>query len=199
MTGISVLGFFSDPFAPTTTQFLTPGTFTITIPQGASLFTPELMGGGGGGGGSSTTVVGQGGGSGGRCVSNVSVAGHAGQTFILVVGTAVASTGVPGNSGQRGTDTTLTAGTFTGTFTTMDSTCGFGGSPSLGGGGGAGAASGGNLINGGGNASSGQTGGAGLTGTYVNGLSGATGANHPGSTSEPDTAGHAGQAAMHFQ
>lgn len=196
--GIAVLGFFQDPFVPTTQQFLTAGSHAITIPPGATVMRIEIMGPGGGGGGSSTSIVGQGGGSGARSESTVSVAGHALQTFTLFCGAAPASTGVPGNNGQQGGPSSVTVGTFSGAFTSMLANGGFGGLATLNGPGGGGTASGGNLVNLTGNASTNQVGAAGLIGEFVNGLSGGTGANHPGSTAQPDTAGTVGQGAVHF-
>jgi hypothetical protein len=201
MSGISVLGFFSQPFAPTTTTFLTTGGHLVTIPNGSSLMTLEIEGGGGGGGGSSTTVVGNGGGSGGRCVSTIAISpSNWGQTLALTCGAIRASSGVAGAVGFDGSQSTVNVMTFSGSFTSMVANGGGGGNPFLGGGGAGGTATGGNVTNQTGvTATSGnQNGAAGLTGTFVNGLSGATGANHPGSTSQPDTATTLGQGAVHF-
>lgn len=183
---------------PVTITFTTVGSHTITVPLGAQVMTVEVFGPGGGGGGSSSTIFGQGGGSGAHSVSIVNVAGHSLQTFTLVCGTAPVPTGVVGNNGQTGGISTVAVGTFTGSFSTMTANSGVGGQATLNGPGGGGTASGGNSANTTGNASTSQSGAAALTGSFINGLPGGGGANHPGGTAQADTAGAIGQGAVHF-
>lgn len=194
----ALLAASSAPFTPVTQTFTTVGAHTITIPVGATTMTVEIFGPGGGGGGSSSSVVGQGGGSGARSASVVNVAGHASQTLTLVCGTAPVHTATIGNNGQLGGNSTVVVGTFSGSFTAMTAASGFGGQATLNGPGGGGTASGGNSANTTGNASTSQTGAAGLSGAFINGLAGGGGANHPGATAQPDTTGSIGQGAVHF-
>jgi hypothetical protein len=187
-------------FTPVTTTYTTGGAHTITIPTGATSMDLEIFGAGGGGGGSTTTVVGNGASSGGRAFSTYPILpANWGQTLTLTCGAQQLSTGVPNNNGQTGNQSRVAVGTFSGSFTTMTANGGGGGLADLGGSFGAGTAAGGNVSNTTGNAAgTSQTGAAGLTGTYINGQFGSNGANHPGATSEPDTATTIGQGAVHF-
>lgn len=187
------------PFTPVTLTFTTAGAFVITIPTGPSSMTVEIFGGGGGGGGNTGIVVGNGGSSGARTVSTYAItSANWGQTFTLTTGAIKAGTGTVNNFGQAGNPTTAVAGTFTG-LATMTANGGGGGSQSLGGAGPGGSSSGGNVTNQTGNTNSAQQVGAlGLAGTFINGLAGATGANHPGGTGQPDTATTLGQGAVNF-
>jgi len=198
-SGISILGFLSNPFIPVTNTFTTTGAHLITIPIGTSLMKLEIEGGGGGGGGNTGIVQGNGGSSGGRCVSTYATTSvHWGQTLTLTCGAVKASTGTDNNNGQTGNASTVVAGTFTG-FTAMTANGGGGGSFSLNGAGPGGTSTGGNVTNQTGNTNTAQqVGAAGLTGTFINGLAGATGANIAGGVPHPDTATTLGQGAVHF-
>jgi hypothetical protein len=189
----------TNSFTPTTTTFTTAGANGITIPSGSTSMTLEIDGGGGGGGGNTGVVVGNGGSSGGRCVSTYSISpSNWGQTLTLTCGASLPSSGANNNDGQGGLASTVVAGTFTG-FTTMTANGGGGGSASLGGAVAGGSATGGNVTNQAGNTNSAQqAGAAGLTGTFINGRAGATGATKAGGVPHPDTATTIGQGAVHF-
>jgi mucin-19 len=186
-------------FTPTTTTFTTAGANLITIPTNSSSMTLEAIGGSGGGGGGNGTTVGNGGSSGSRCVSTYAIAsGDWGKTLTLTCAASLASTGVNNNTGQVGNPSTVVAGTFAG-FTSMTAGGGGGGFQDLGGANAANPATGGNVTNQSGTTNSVQRNGAsGLTGTYVNGLAGATGASIVGGVAHPDTATTIGQGAVHF-
>jgi hypothetical protein len=186
-------------FTPVTTQFTTAGAHTITIPNFATSMTLEIEGGGGGGGGDTGIVVGNGGSSGGRTVSTYSItSANWGQTLTLTCGAAIASTGVNNNDGQTGNASSVVTVSFPG-FTTMTANGGGSGTASLGGAGAGGSSTGGNVTNQNGNTNTAQqTGAAGLTGTFINGLAGATGAGISGGTPKADTATTIGQGAVHF-
>lgn len=186
-------------FVPATTTFTAAGANVIVIPSGSSSMTLEIEGGGGGGGGNTGVVAGNGGSSGARCVSTYSISpSNWGQTLTLTCGAVKASTGANNNTGQVGNDSTVVAGTFTG-LTTMTAHGGGGGLPSLGGANAAGTATGGNVTNQTGNTDTArQVGAAGLTGTFINGLDGNSGANIGGGAPHPDTATTLGQGAVHF-
>lgn len=185
-------------FSPVTQTFSTAGSFTASVPVGASNLTLEIWGGAGGGntgsGSGCAAQSGGGGGSGGYSESVFSVAAVNGQTITLSIGTAGSGSG--GNGGT----TTASSGTFS--ITTMNATGGGGGQVGGSGlGGTAGTGGGGNTTNSSGNA--GQNGsviGGGGTGGGVVGVNG-TG-THGGTggfgSAAHGTVGGAGLAILRF-
>lgn len=176
-------------FTPTTHTFSAAGSFTETIPQGATTATIEAWGDGGAGntghGTGCGATYGSGGGSGGYCLTIVNVASANGQTIAGNNGPG----GVPGVSSGNGSGTTVSSGSFS--LATMSAGGGKGGAPGLGGLGGAGGtASGGNTTNTSGNAGANAgtgTGGGGIAG--INGTGNSGGGGGLGATSPGDSGG----------
>lgn len=87
--GSRTLGYLADPFTPVTSPYTTNGSFTETIPTGATTVVIEVFGasgdGGGGAGSGCTAKTGGGGGSGAYSKTTFSVASLNGKTFDLVV------------------------------------------------------------------------------------------------------------------
>jgi len=168
-------------FSPVQTTYSTFGTYTATIPTGASTLTIEIWGATGSGGRGSVRggSQGGGGGSGGYARSVYTVAGNNGQTLSVVVGqgavsastvtnatftTAVAMTGPLGGNGGNSTF----------------SADGTGGSAGAIGTGGTAANVAGNAGNDGGGYGSGTgLGGAGVVGLYGTGVAGPNGGLTP--------------------
>lgn len=171
-------------FNPTTSSYTTAGTFTESIPSGATTMEIEVNGASAGGGAGSGTGCGAhgggGGGAGGYSKTILNVASANGQTISVTVGAAGSSAGAGGAS-------IVSSGSFA--LTTMT---GNGGSPGvtggLGTGGAGGTASGGNTTNTTG--ASGGTGGAGNPG-------GAGGAGHAGDFVTGSTGGAGGNDGVH--
>lgn len=185
-------------FNPTTSTYSTPGTFTESIPSGATTMEIEVNGGSAGGGNGSGTGCGAHGGGGGgaggysKTILNVAVAN--GQTISVTVGAAGSTAGSGGAS-------SVSSGSFA--LTTMTAN---GGSPGvsggLGTGGTGGTASGGNTTNTTGSSGStggagnpGGSGGGGHVGDFVTGSTGGTGGND---ATHPGAAGGAGKIAFHY-
>lgn len=188
MSGIEAI-LMADPnvvFSPTQTVYSTHGTYTVTIPSGASTMTVECWGASGYGGHGVPRGGSQGGGgaSGSYCRSVYSVAANNGQTLTAVVGYAASSA------------STVTNATFS---TTVAMSAPVGGNGGLGtfaadgiGGVAGAAATGGTAANlagnagqpGGGYGSGTGAGGNGVVGVYGTGTSGGNGtftiANSPG-------------------
>jgi hypothetical protein len=156
-----------------THTYITPGSFTETIPLGYSTVTVEVFGAGGFGGTgtifSGTNVGGGGGGSGGYALTNKSVLGLGGQTMNFVVGAG-------------GNLSSVSAGTYAiATMTGNPGQNGGSASPSPGIGGNGGTATGG--LNGnttGNSGQSGQGGGIGAGGAGGPGRAGINGGGNPG-------------------
>lgn len=169
-------------FTPQISSYTSSGSFTETIPSGATTCLMELFGatGGGSGGTGSGCAAnnGTGGGSGGRAISNaVNVAAGGGKNIAVVIGTAGAAGAAAGGVGGTGTASTFTSGTFTIVGGTMTANSGTGGNN--GGGTVGGTATGGTTSNTTGNSvvARSQAGGLGLTGTNINGNPGGQGGN----------------------
>jgi len=177
---ISLANFYGvSAFTPHLDTFSTPGPVTITIPAGATTALIECwgsssFGGTGSGTGLGTQSSGGGSGSGAYTKTFLTVSGHGGQTLKANVGTA----GTP--TGGIATASNVAVGTFSGTFTTMNSgapnqggdapSSSAPGTPSAGG-----VATGGGSINSNGNIGSGAVGGAGVVGTNGTGANGGHG------------------------
>ena len=138
MSGAAMMAMGARGFAPVTNTYNVAGTFTETIPPGATTLVLEGWGAGAIGGAAPITFGGGGGGGGGYSRVSLAVTTKVGQTFIVIVGTE--GNGIP-------TRTMINPGSVTG-FTSI--LCGTG---VKGGDGGAGA---------------GGTGGAGGTATNAN-------------------------------
>ena len=147
------------PFSPTTVQYISAGTFTETVPAGATHVSIECWAGSGsGGGGASGGPHGGGGGGGaGYCRSN-SLSCVGGQTLSIVVGAGGGPAAVDTN-GNPGANTVISSGTMT--ITTMTAGRGLGGNKGTSTAGGA--ANSGNVASSGGNA---VNSGAGAPGTF---------------------------------
>src|SRR5450631_1892233 len=132
--------FFAAFVGPVTHTYNAAGTYSDTIPAGASNVVIEDWGASGSGdvgtGSGCGANSGQGAGSGAYARSSYTVSGHAGQTISITVGTA----GAP--SGNAGTSSTVSSGTFS--VTTMTAPGGQGGNNSTGTGLGGSIATGGN-------------------------------------------------------
>lgn len=176
---ISLANFYGvSAFVSHLDTFSTPGPVTITIPVGATTALIEVWGsssfGGTGSGSGLTQSLGGGSGSGAYTKTFLTVSGHGGQTLKANVGTAGLSTGT------TATASNVASGTFSGTFTAMNSgapaqggnapSSSTPGTPSAGG-----VATGGASINSNGNIGSGRTGGAGVVGTNGTGAAGGNG------------------------
>lgn len=173
MSGVLVLTMGQKRFSPRENEYRTAGTYTETIPYGATNMVIELWGSSGDSGRGNVDretgeeIFGGGGGSGAYCRSQYNIVGKGGQTFSITL----QANGVV-------TSSTILAGTVTG-FTGMVSP---GGSNALGSFGGSGGtlASGGNQTNSTGNAGedggeASGVGGAAIAGVYSSGFNGATG------------------------
>jgi hypothetical protein len=172
-------------FSTFTRTFNAAGSFTETIPAGATTAIIEAWGPGGNGGGVGSTLGGGGGGSGGYCRTSLSVTGSAGKTLNITIGAA-------------GSATTVISGTQT--ITSMNAPSGANGvsGNSGGAGGGGSSGTGGTVANLTGNTGTAggatQTGGAGAAGIAgVNGTGGAGG--HGGNTL---TSGQDGQVVIKY-
>ena len=166
-------------FSPVTHIYSAHGSFTETIPAGASSVVIEVWGATGGGGNGSGTGCnvkgGGGGGSGGYSrSSSMSVLGHSGQTMAYTVGTG-------GSSGSSGVASTVSSGTFT-IASTLNGGGGAGGGVGTGGLGGAGGSASGGSVNtigntgdSGGLGNLGGNGGLAVTGVYGTGTRGGHG------------------------
>jgi hypothetical protein len=167
-------GLTSTSFSGQTDTFNTAGTFTETIPSGASQVVIEVWGASGGGGGGQTATkpftIGGGGGSGGYSRRTIAISsGNWGKTIHTVIGAS-------GGDASAGAASTLSSGTFT--MTTQNANGGGGGGTN--GGGGAGGTSSGGTTNtpgnvGGPGGTGSSTGGAGIVGINGTGGSGGTG------------------------
>jgi hypothetical protein len=162
-------------FSPTNHVYSSAGTFTETIPIGATTLDIETWGPPGAGGSGNTFGIGTqggGGGSGGYSHSSYTVTGHSGQTFTVTVGTPAFNS-------------TVVNGTFTTAVNMSAPAGGNGGNSTVGGGGAAGAAgavgTGGNVANSAGNAgnkgspASNGMGGPGVVGVHATGPHGLRG------------------------
>lgn len=174
MTGIIACLASAVPFIPVTSSYNSNGSFTETIPIGASSCVVEVFGasgaGGAGIGAGCAASGGGGGGSGGLSRRTVDVTLGGNKTIAVVVGNGGVATGA------NGTNSTISSGTFA--VTTQ--TGGFGNGGSTGGGGGAGGTASGGTTNATGNtggpgAGGSRAGGVGLTGINGSGNSGGTG------------------------
>lgn len=185
-------------FNPTTNTYSTPGTFTETIPTGATTLEIEGAGGSGGGGNGSGSGCGAHGGGGGggpgynKTILNVSA--FNGQTISVTIGAG-------GSTAGAGVATVIASGTFS--LTTMTAN---GGSPGvsggLGTGGAGGTATGGNTTNTtgatgsiGGAGNAGGAGGTGHIGDFLTASNGGTGGND---ATHNGAAGGTGKAAFHY-
>jgi hypothetical protein len=167
-------GFTSAPFSGQTDTFNTAGTFTETIPSGASQVVIEVWGAsGGGGGGQSATkpfTSGGGGGSGGYSRRTIAISsGNWGKTIHTVIGAS-------GGDASAGAASTLSSGTFT--MTTQNANGGGGGGTN--GGGGAGGTSSGGTTNTSGNVGGPGGGGSGAGGAGIVGINGTGGSGGTG-------------------
>lgn len=173
MSGALILTMGQKRFSPRENEYRTAGSYTETVPFGASTLVIELWGSSGNSGQGSINriteeeIYGGGGGSGSYCRSQYDVTGKGGQTFSITLQT----NGIV-------TSSTILAGTITG-FTSMIAPGGSNGSGASGGAGGT-LASGGNQTNSTGNAGgagggAGGAGGVAIAGIYSSGFNGATG------------------------
>lgn len=172
LTGVVMEMLSAGAFVPVTHIVTTAGTGSWTIPAGATLMTLEAFGATGNGGAATTPNSGGGGGAGGYSLTQVALAGNAGQTVNYSVGAVAAAT-------------TISSGTFT--LTTMTANAGGNGTNLAGGSGGT--ASGGTTTNSTGNpgdagtgASGDSLGGPGKVGIITTGPSGANGVTSPASS-----------------
>jgi len=162
----------------TTTNYLTPGTYTLTVPADKTSMRVTLVGGGGGGGGGALWTSGQasgGGGGGGQITTAIFNNLTPGATYTLTVGAGGAGGSLGGNPGGSGVSGVATA--VTGLVSSAGGTGGGGGANGTGGAGGVsggGAGAGGYDSNGGSGGASYGVGGAGGT-VSSNATSGATG------------------------
>jgi len=158
-------------FAPQQVSYSSNGTYTPTIPSGATTALVECWGASGGGaaghGTGCSAGFGVGGSSGGYSRSSFSVASGNGKTLSVIVGNG----GAPNTAG---TASSVASGTFS--ITTLSD----GGGAASGGAGGS--ASGGNVVNTTGNVGVTDTGGAGIVGIHGTGGGGGNGGFGTGST-----------------
>ena len=159
------------PFTPVTNTYTTPGSFTETVPTGASNCTISCWGPGGGGVFISGSGVGFGAGGGGQAAIAVSVTG--GQTFSLTV--AAGTTGVT-NSSPGGTGS---ASTVSGSFGTLTANSGHGATSVAVGTGGTASGGSANTTGGTGTGPTASQGGAGANGG-AGGVFGTSAAQQPG-------------------
>ena len=112
------------PVPRTYLNYITPGTYTFTVPGGVTLISAMAVGGGGAGDdGKSGDGGGGGGGGGAACYfSNLTVT--PGQTMTVVVGAGGPATSIKGSKAPDGTASSITFGSFV-----MTATGGIGGSP----------------------------------------------------------------------
>lgn len=173
MSGALVLTMGQKRFSPRENEYRTAGTYTETIPYGATTVVIELWGSSGDSGRGNadretgTEIFGGGGGSGAYCRSQYNIVGKGGQTFSITI-----------QANGSTTSSTILAGTVTG-FTGMVSPGGSNALGSFGGSGGA-LASGGNQTNSIGRpgydgGASGGAGGSAVAGLYSSGFPGANG------------------------
>lgn len=173
MSGALVLTMGQKRFSPRENEYRAAGTYTETVPYGASTLVVELWGSSGDSGRGNidritgSEIYGGGGGSGSYCRSQYNVTGKGGQTFSVTL-----------QANGSTTSSTILSGTITG-FTSMIAPGGTNASGPFGGAGGT-IASGGNQTNNSGNngGDGGDFGGAGglpVAGIYSSGFPGATG------------------------
>ncbi len=183
---------FLTPFTPITDSYTTVGTYTETIPTGATHLVIEDCGNSSSGGAGSSIHSGGGGGGGAYSKKTFTLTStNWGQTFTAVIGSQAPSSGIAPSSGNSpGLNTVVNN-----TFSTALSMSVSGGSGGLGSnpytGGSAGAASGGDTNTAGGAGGTGGaypgSGGVGATGTDCNGATGSSGVN--GGISGPGSLG----------